>query len=152
TANDTSRCSYDGGLLADAGACDPVPGLTYAVDWSAGDDSSTGSHTAGGSVAGRCAFKSITHALDVIGPNPQPRTTLALFGPADPYGLFERFPIQLPHDVTILGNDHYLLVPSPVVAGVIVGPQTTIANFAVTCTSHSSTGISAGGTASLTLI
>jgi hypothetical protein len=107
-----SDCRTDTDCPADGGApaciknictsCDsPTPG-TYNVDPVSGSDSSTGSNMTGGHVAGACAFRTITHALSVVGA-PSAATTITVLGPAR-LGSGEAFPLQVPANIVIKGG------------------------------------------------
>jgi hypothetical protein len=80
-------------------ACDsPATGIYY-VDPVAGSDTTNGSGTAGGAVAGRCAFKTITFALTTLG-TPTAATTIHVLG-ISTVSEGETFPLVVPANVTI---------------------------------------------------
>ena len=81
--------------------CPQATGNNYLVDPVNGNDQTgTGDDTTTG-----CAFKTITRALQVIGPSPVLATTITVAGPST-VGAGETFPIPLPTNVvlTTTGN------------------------------------------------
>ena len=62
--------------------CDAVSGNSYLVDPTSGDDArGNGSGRAGGAAAADCAFKTLSHALNIIG-TPTAATTITIVGPS----------------------------------------------------------------------
>ncbi len=80
-------------------ACDTPATGVYYVDPVAGSDTTNGSGTAGGAVAGRCAFKTITFALTTVG-TPTAATTIHVLG-ISTVSEGETFPLVVPANVTI---------------------------------------------------
>lgn len=85
-------------------ACDGASNGVYYVDPNNGSDSvnATGSDTAGGRIAAMCAFKTITHALSVVGA-PSASTKIVVLGPAT-VSVGETFPLSVPQNVVIEGQ------------------------------------------------
>ena len=92
-------------------ACDQVTGGNYYVDPVNGSDGAdaTGSDMAGGQTAAVCAFKTITHALKVIG-TPSAATTITVLT-SDPSG--ETWPITVPANVVLKGTSATTTVTVP---------------------------------------
>jgi hypothetical protein len=80
-------------------ACDTPAAGVYYVDPANGSDTTNGSGTAGGTVAGRCAFKTITFALTTIG-TPTAATAIHVLG-ISTVSAGETFPLVIPANVTI---------------------------------------------------
>ncbi len=110
--------SFDAGTI-DAGGCDagacasclPPTDNTLVVNPVSGSDVS-----GNGSASPGCAFRTVTHALRVVGQTPSVATTIMIVGPgtsASTVGAGETFPIALPANVTLTtsGNVH-VLVPA----------------------------------------
>jgi hypothetical protein len=85
-------------------ACDGVSNGIYYVDPVGGSNAvaSTGSDTAGGQPRAQCAFKTISHALAMIGA-PLASTKIIVLGPAT-VSAGETFPLSVPANVVIEGQ------------------------------------------------
>lgn len=98
----TDGAATDGAMSdgdANTAACDtPTAGVFY-VDPVNGLDTTNGSGTAGGAVAGRCAFKTITFALTTAGA-PTAATVIHVLG-ISTVSDGETFPLVVPANVTI---------------------------------------------------
>jgi hypothetical protein len=105
----SADCAADGGTPAcldnSCIACDAVTGNSYYVDPTNGSDEpgATGSNMAGGQKASACAFKTITHALTVIGATPAAATKILVLGPSS-LAATEKYPISVPTNVVIAGQ------------------------------------------------
>ena len=115
TMNDGSSSGGDApndGVSSDGG-CDSVSGNTYYVDPTNGSDAatSTGSDMSGGLTASRCAFKTLTHALKVVG-SPNAATTILVLG-ASTVSAGETFPFVVPANVVIKGQGGTVTVKVP---------------------------------------
>lgn len=106
-----------GGGSGEGGAvvCDPVTNDTYTVDPVNGSDAvtSTGSSRSGGNAAAKCAFKTLTHAIAVIGASPARPTTIILDNTPASTASGETFPLQIPPNVTVRGNTASMTVQVP---------------------------------------
>jgi hypothetical protein len=94
----------DGEAIVFDGGCDGVSGGIYYVDPQRGSDgaTSTGSQTAGGQTTAGCAFKTLTHALAVVGA-PAAVTRITVLGDAT-LSAGETFPFVIPQNVTVQGQ------------------------------------------------
>jgi hypothetical protein len=141
----TDGPSFDGNILCDA----PTPG-SYYVDPVNGSDSSTGSNTTEGHVAGACAFKTITHALSVVG-SPSAATTITVLGPAHVVS-GEAYPLNVPANVVIKGAGTGTVevdLPNTIdqLVFALVGPSSGIESMTIVGTTAAIAGIAAyGGT------
>ena len=84
---------------ANTAACDAATAGVFYVDPVNGSDTTNGSGTAGGAVAGRCAFKTITFALTTAGA-PTAATAIHVLGTST-VSEGETFPLVVPANVTI---------------------------------------------------
>lgn len=103
-------------------ACDAVAApWYYHVDPVNGSDAlaSSGSGKAGGAAASSCAFKTVTHALEVIlaatAGSPKAGTRV-IIDVASTVGAGETFPIAVPSNVTVLGAPSTLVFGAPTVS------------------------------------
>ncbi len=114
SAGDASTDAASDGPASDGNvACDAAAGGTYYVDPVNGSDAvtSTGSDMAGGATRATCAFKTITHALSVVGA-PTTATTIVVLGPAT-VSAGETFPLVVPQNVVIKGQGGAVTVDVP---------------------------------------
>jgi hypothetical protein len=118
-------------------ACDTPATGVYYVDPVAGSDTTNGSGTAGGTVAGRCAFKTITFALTTIG-TPTAATTLHILG-ISTVSEGETFPLVVPANVTIDTSGGAVTVALPA--------SSTTNAFTLASASSGLTGLIIDGTA-----
>jgi hypothetical protein len=86
-------------------ACDAVTGGAYFVDPVNGSDGAEtmGSNSAGGTTAGICAFKTIGHAIKVIGTTAATGTTITVLSNDSNAINGEVFPLVVPANTTVLG-------------------------------------------------
>src|ERR1700722_4101061 len=87
-------------------ACDVVAGNAYFVDPVNGSDAttSTGSNKAGGATAGICAFKTIGHAISVIGKTAPAGTTITVLSDDSNAINGETFPLDVPTNTIVQGT------------------------------------------------
>jgi hypothetical protein len=86
-------------------ACDAVASNAYFVDPINGSDATTssGSNKAGGTTAGICAFKTIGHAIAVIGKTPPAGTTITVLSDDSNAINGEVFPLAVPTNTIVQG-------------------------------------------------
>jgi hypothetical protein len=123
--------------------CDGVTSGTYYVDPANGSDGadSTGSDMAGGQKAAVCAFKTIAHALAVVG-HPSTATTIVVLGNDSGE---KTFPLTIPANVVLKGDTSSVTVTVPGTASkgfVLGGASSGIESLVVSGTAG--TGINAG--------
>jgi hypothetical protein len=87
-------------------ACDAVVGGAYFVDPVHGSDGAdtTGSNSAGSSPAGICAFKTIGHAIAVIGASAAAGTTITVLSDDSNTINGEVFPLVIPANTVVQGS------------------------------------------------
>jgi hypothetical protein len=116
----------DGGII-----CDGIQNNTYYVDPSNGSDSvsSTGSDQSNGNTTPQCAFKTLTHALAVVG-SPSQATTILILGPSTVnVAGGEQFPFRVPAKVTIRGQGGVVTVQVPATMAVPDGGSVATSAF-----------------------
>jgi hypothetical protein len=138
--------------------CQTVAGKDYLVDPVNGSDTgSTGSATPSPS----CAFKTITRALQFIGPGAVAGTTITVVGGATSGASVivkagETFPIVVPANVTIIGKDFVTIEPSAATTGFLLGaPASGLKHLTLDGGAHtaqSGVGVQAGSADTTTLV
>jgi len=92
-----SRATGDIVVSAGGGICPAVSNAVYFVDPVKGSDSGTGAANGTSS----CAFKTLTHAVNLVRASAAPAKIVLL---ADDPGLGESFPIALPSNLELMGG------------------------------------------------
>ena len=110
-AGSTSGTGGTGGSLASA--CDAPTGDTYLVDPVNGNDAAaSGSGKVMGSASAACSFRTITRALEILGAQPPPGTTIKIV-PSGPVSAGETWPIKVPIGMTITAVSAMVTVELP---------------------------------------
>jgi hypothetical protein len=132
----------------DAPACDAVTGHAYFVDPMRGSNGTgtTGSNMAGGATSGSCAFKTIGHAIEVVGASPPAGTTITLLSDDSTAINGEAFPLVIPTNTIVQGATASVTIS-------VSGSTTTTADGGSTTTPHDGFHLAspASGLKSLTL-
>jgi hypothetical protein len=138
--------------------CQTVAGKDYLVDPVNGSDTgSTGSSTPSAS----CAFKTITRALQFIGPGAVSGTTITIVGGATAGAAVvvktgETFPVVVPANVTIIGKDFVTVEPPAATSGFLLGaPNSGLKHLTLDGSGHtaqSGVGVQAGSTDTTSLV
>ncbi|HEY8041286.1 MAG TPA: hypothetical protein VIF15_15875 [Polyangiaceae bacterium] len=126
-------------------ACDAVAGGAYYVDPNNGSDALDGSGQAGGKLAPGCAFRTLTHALAVIG-SPLAATTVTVLGPSS-LSAGETFPFHVPANTRITNQGSLVTVLVPATVATADGGTSPGVGFDVTAPGVALNGLTIDGQA-----